>query len=132
MMWNKDKFVVLSPESYIFVDQYKFLENFSWFELDSRNPRKLAPHENYQPYGSLAWPDPIPRRGVIAFSISGALILHESNNAPARNRVWPRETSFEAASNRVYRDKQTSGNKLLNIGFDSSTQNDLWRIHGFV
>ena len=33
---------------------------------------------------SLAWPDPIPRRGVIAFT--------ESDNAPARNRVWPRET----------------------------------------
>ena len=28
--------------------------------------------------------DPIPRRGVIAYT--------ESDNAPARNKVWPRET----------------------------------------
>ena len=38
--------------SVIFVDQYRFSENFSWLALDSRNPRKLASHENYQPYGS--------------------------------------------------------------------------------
>ena len=36
-----------------------------------------------QVHCSLAWPDPIPRRGIIAFSISGC--------TPAQNRVWPRK-----------------------------------------
>ena len=40
--------------TYIFMDQYRFLENFSWFMLDPRNPQKLAPHENYHPYGIYA------------------------------------------------------------------------------
>ena len=43
-------------------------------------PEPVAPQVHY----SLAWPDPIPRRGVITFSIS--------DNAPAQNRVWLRET----------------------------------------
>ena len=40
-------------------------------------------------YTSLAWPDPIPRRGVIAFSIStplgkGSGTLHSAHSYPSQ------------------------------------------------
>ena len=45
---------------------------------------------------SLAWPDPIPCRGVIACSISiplGRGAYTASNNAPVWYRVWSCKTS---------------------------------------